>query len=76
MREAPDQRWLPFIKLAMGMMLLIILAALSAIIALGKVEQQSSHGLDIILGAISVLTGQFSQWAFGGRSVSTSNDVK
>lgn len=72
-KTPPDPAWLPFVKLGMGMMLLIILASLSALIGLGKVEQQTSHGLDIILGAIAVLTGQFSQWAFGG---SKSDDAK
>lgn len=60
----PDPRWLPFGKLAFGMLLLIILALLSAIIALGKVEATTSHGLDTLLGGLLTLSGGFANWCF------------
>lgn len=60
----PDPGWLPFLKLIFGFCLLIVLAALAAIIALGKVEAASSFGLDIILGGLLTLSGGFVQWAF------------
>jgi hypothetical protein len=60
----PDPKWLPFLKMGFGFLLLALLAVLSALIALGKVEQQTSHGLDIILGAIAVISGQYALWAF------------
>lgn len=47
-----------------GFALLGIIATLAAIIALGKVEQQSSYGLDIVLGSLATLSGAFAQWAF------------
>ncbi len=60
----PDPGWLAFLKIVFGFMLLVILGCISAIIALGKVHQESSFGLDIILGGLLTLSGAFSQWAF------------
>lgn len=60
----PDPRWLPFLKVLFGFMLLVILASLAAIIGLGKVEAASSYGLDIILGGLLTLAGGFCQWCF------------
>lgn len=62
----PDPKWMPYIKMLFGILLLLLLAALSAVIAIKHVEQQTSYGLETILGAIAVLSGQFAQWAFGG----------
>lgn len=61
---APDPRWLPFGKLLFGIILLLILAILSAIIALGKVESTTSHGLDTLLGGLLTLSGGFANWCF------------
>lgn len=66
LKAAPDEKWLPFLKMVFGGLLLVILASLSAIIALGKVEQSTSHGLDSLLGGLLVLSGGFAQWAFTG----------
>lgn len=65
LREAPNPGWLPFAKIFFGTVLLVTLATLSAIIALGKVEQSTSHGLDILLGGFLTLSGGFANWAFG-----------
>ena len=65
--QAPDERWLPFIKVVFGIVLLFVLAALAGLIALGKVEQNTSFGLTYILGALSTLAGGFAQWAFSGK---------
>lgn len=62
---APDAKWIPFLKLVFGFMLLMVLAGISAVIAIAKVEQATSYGLEIILGAVAVLSGQFAQWCFG-----------
>lgn len=62
---APDQGWMPFVKIAFGFWILVILAALAAIIALGQVKAETSFGLDIILGGLLTLAGGFSGWAFG-----------
>lgn len=48
-----------------GFALLVVIAALAAIIALGKVEPKTSYGLDIILGCLTTLSGGFAAWAFG-----------
>lgn len=47
-----------------GFSLLVIIALLAAIIALGRVDQSTSYGLDIVLGSLATLAGAFSQWAF------------
>lgn len=62
----PDAKWLPFLKMTFGFLLVLVVAGLAALISLGKVEQQTSFGLDIILGGLLTLTGGFAQWAFGG----------
>jgi len=50
-----------------GFFLLVLLAVLASIIALGKVEQQTSFGLQYILGALATLAGGFTQWAFSSK---------
>jgi hypothetical protein len=61
---APDQGWIPFVKIAFGFVILIVLAILAAIIALGQVKSESSFGLNIILGGLLTLSGGFASWAF------------
>lgn len=56
-----DPRWI------FGFGLLLLLASLAVIIALGHVEQQTSFGLQQVLGALAVLSGSFSQWAFSNK---------
>ena len=62
---APDPGWLSFFKMTFGFCLLVILAVLSTIIAVYKVEAATSFGLDIILGGLLTLSGGFCQWCFG-----------
>lgn len=69
-KQAPDRGWLDFLKVTFGFLLVLTIASLAALIALGKVEQQTSFGLDIILGGLLTLTGGFANWAFNG----TKND--
>ena len=52
-------------KMIFGLVLLVVIAILAAIIALGKVEMQTSYGLNIILGCFTTLSGAFAAWAFG-----------
>jgi hypothetical protein len=52
-------------KAIFGFALLGVIAGLAVTIALGKVEQQTSHGLDIVLGCLTTLSGGFATWAFG-----------
>lgn len=61
---APDPGWMPFVKIMFGYFILLTLAILAAIIAMGKVHPESSFGLDIILGGLLTLAGGFSSWAF------------
>ena len=61
---APDPAWIPFLKVLFGFLLVVTLAILACIIALGHVEAATSFGLDIILGGLMVLAGGFAQWAF------------
>jgi hypothetical protein len=63
----PDPRWLPVLKLLFGFLLLIELGALVVIIAIGKVEMQTSYGLGEIIGCLLTLSGGFAQWAFGSK---------
>ena len=56
---------MPVLKMIFGYLLLVLLAILATTIALGKVEQSTSHGLDQILGGLLVLSGGFAHWAFG-----------
>lgn len=60
----PDSRWVPFIKFLFGFVILLVLAVLAAIIALGKVKAADSFGLDIVLGGLLTLSGGFAGWAF------------
>ena len=60
----PDPRWLPFIKMTFGFLLLAMLSALASLIALGKVHQESSFGLEGIIGGLTALAGGFVNWAF------------
>jgi hypothetical protein len=56
---------LSHLKMLFGFLLLFVTAALAGIIALGKVEQESSYGLPEILGGLLTLSGGFANWAFG-----------
>jgi hypothetical protein len=55
-------------KAAFGFALLFVIGALATIIALGKVMEESSYGLQIILGCLTTLSGGFAAWALG-RSI-------
>jgi hypothetical protein len=59
-----------------GFALLLLIALLAGVIALGKVEQQTSFGLQEVLGALSVLAGGFSQWAFSNGTKSDDDKEK
>jgi hypothetical protein len=67
-RPAPDAGWIPFLKILFGVILLVSICALATIIALGKVQQETSFGLQDILGGLLVLCGGFSQWCFTSNS--------
>lgn len=55
---------LPILKMIFGFCLLIVVATLAAIIAVGHIEEKTSFGLQFLLGSLSTLSGSFSTWAF------------
>lgn len=64
------------LKMIFGFSLLVIIAALAGIIAIGHVQQATSYGLEFLLGALSAMAGGFVQWAFGSNTIKEkSNDV-
>lgn len=65
--SAPDQGWIYFLKLVIGLLMFLSLVMLAAIIGLGKVEQSTSFGLQDVLGGLLVAFGAWGQWAFSGR---------
>jgi len=52
-------------RMIFGFILLVLLAVLAGVVAIGHVKQDSSYGLDYILGSLATLAGGFAQWAFG-----------
>ncbi len=64
----PDAKWLPFMKMGFGFLLLLLLVGLAMVIALGHVEEKTSYGLQFILGGLSTLSGGYAQWAFSRPS--------
>lgn len=52
------------LKMLYGFLLLLLLAVLAVVIALGRVEQQTSYGLLPIITALATLSGAFGNWAF------------
>ena len=49
----------------LGALLLVMMFILAESIALGKVEQTTSFGLQQLLGSFQTLAGAFAGWAFG-----------
>lgn len=62
--DPPAAVWLDFGKLALGALVVLILAALAAVIGLGDVQEKSSFGLQYILGGLTAIASQFAMWAF------------
>ncbi len=52
-------------RMLFGFGILCVIASLALLIALGNVKQESSYGLEIVLGGLTTLSGGFAQWAFG-----------
>lgn len=63
-------------KMLWGYILLLGIFAVLSRIALGKVEQATSYGLDSIIGILAVLAGQWANWAFGESRTSSTESVK
>lgn len=54
------------LRMTYGFLVLVILAVLAAIFAIGKVTEAESFGLMPIITSLATLAGGFSQWAFAG----------
>lgn len=52
-------------KMLFGFALLFVIAMLAGIIAVKHVEQNTSYGLEYLLGGLTTLAGGFANWAFG-----------
>jgi hypothetical protein len=52
-------------KMAFGFLLLLCIFVLAVLIARGDVREATSFGLPFILGALSNMSGGWSNWAFG-----------
>lgn len=55
------------LKMAWGFLLLFIVAFLIGLIAIGKVEQSTSWGLDRVLDLLEVLGGGWAAWTFATK---------
>ena len=64
-KEFTDERLKILLGYVFGFSVLFVYFFLAIAIALGKVEQQTSYGLDMILTAMGPLGGLFCGWAFG-----------
>lgn len=63
----PDPGWIPFIKVFIGLLMFLSLVALAMVIGLGHVEQNTSFGLQDVLGGLLVGFGAWAQWSFGSK---------
>ena len=63
--KAPDQGWLPFMPWLFGILITIIVGVLATLIALGKVDKETSAGLEYLVGGLSSVLVSFGTWAFG-----------
>lgn len=56
------------LRLIFGFLTLLIIAGIAVLIATGKVQQESSFGLEPILVALTSVAASFCNWAFASRS--------
>ena len=61
----PDDRLRVLLAYLFGFATLISYFTLAIIIAIGKIQENTSYGLPIVLGALGPLGGAFVGWAFG-----------
>ena len=63
--KAPDPGWLPFMPWIFGILITIVVGSLAILIALGRVDKDTSFGLEYILGGLASVLVSFGTWAFG-----------
>ncbi len=59
-----------------GYFIFAAIVGLAAVIGLGKVSKESSYGLDFLLGAITLMAGGWTQWAFSVTRRKDEDDAK
>lgn len=62
-----DDRLKVLLAYAFGFCTLIAYFILALVIAIGHIEEKTSFGLPIVLGALGPLGGAFVGWAFGQK---------
>jgi hypothetical protein len=60
-----DERLKVVLAYAFGFSTLIVYGMLAMVIAIMHIEEKTSYGLPIVLGALGPLGGAFVGWAFG-----------
>lgn len=55
------------LKLLFGFSLVVLVIILAAIIAIGKVQQETSYGLRDLISLLGPVIGFWSQWAFSSK---------
>lgn len=63
--ELSDDRLKILLSYLFGFSTLVAYFILALIIAVGRIEEKTSYGLPIVLGALGPLGGAFVGWAFG-----------
>lgn len=61
------------LKMYFGFALLLSVVMLCAIVAMCKVDQQTSYGLDSLMGCLTTLAGGFSVWCFTTKGKDDAN---
>jgi hypothetical protein len=64
-RDVPDERLKMLLAYSFGFSTLLVYFILAMVIAIGHIEEKTSYGLPIVLGALGPLGGAFVGWAFG-----------
>ena len=62
--KPPARGWLPFMPWIFGILITVIVGILSVLIALGKVDKDTSYGLEYLLGGLASVLVSFGTWAF------------
>ena len=60
-----DDRMKVLLAYGFGFSTLVAYVTLALVIAIGHIEEKTSYGLPIVLGALGPLGGAFVGWAFG-----------
>ena len=66
--DLSDERLKILLSYVFGFTTLMVYFILAMVIAIGKIQEQTSYGLPIVLGALGPLGGAFVGWAFGRSS--------